>query len=263
MLRRNGWGSRAIGAATLALACLGRGAMGQELVVNGGFELGSGEDNVFYVMPPGSGELTGWTILDSVGRVGPFWSTWCDAKSLHLNNSQGPGAIEQTVVVPAAGAYELQFRMAGHPYGSPTIRTLRIQFLVGSTTIQERTFEFDVLGYYANFMGWRAESFAANLPAGPVTLRLSSLSPGYAGPALDCISLRGTTPICVADFDDGSGTGTRDGGVGIEDLLFYLGVYDLGATAADVDDGSGTGTRDGGVGIEDLLYYLQRYDAGC
>jgi hypothetical protein len=70
-------------------------------------------------------------------------------------------------------------------------------------------------------------------------------------------------PACVADVDDGSGTGTPDGGVGIEDLLYYLSVYDLGTTSADVDDGTGTGTPDGGVGIEDLLYYLSRYDAGC
>lgn len=70
-------------------------------------------------------------------------------------------------------------------------------------------------------------------------------------------------PGCVADMDDGTGTGTRDGGVGIEDLLYYLGQYDAGNARADVDDGTGTGTRDGGVGIEDLLYYLARYDAGC
>lgn len=32
---------------------------------------------------------------------------------------------------------------------------------------------------------------------------------------------------------------------------------------ADMDDGSGTGTSDGGVTIDDLLYYLARFDAGC
>ncbi len=32
---------------------------------------------------------------------------------------------------------------------------------------------------------------------------------------------------------------------------------------ADVDDGSGTGTPDGGVSIDDLLYYLQRLADGC
>jgi hypothetical protein len=69
--------------------------------------------------------------------------------------------------------------------------------------------------------------------------------------------------ICIADTDDGAGAGHCDGGVGIEDLLYYLGVYDTGTSRADVDDGSGTGQPDGGVGIEDLLYYLSRFDAGC
>jgi hypothetical protein len=72
-----------------------------------------------------------------------------------------------------------------------------------------------------------------------------------------------TFSSCIADVDDGSGAGARDGGIGIEDLLFYLGVYDAGTLRADVDDGTGTGTPDGGVGIEDLLYYLSRFDAGC
>jgi hypothetical protein len=74
---------------------------------------------------------------------------------------------------------------------------------------------------------------------------------------------RPAPPACVADVDDGSGTGTPDGGVTIDDLLYYLGIYSAGSIAADVDDGSGTGTRDGGVTIDDLLYFLLRYEAGC
>ncbi len=70
-------------------------------------------------------------------------------------------------------------------------------------------------------------------------------------------------PPCVADVDDGSGTGTPDGGVTIVDLLYYLVLFDAGDIRADVDDGSGTGTRDGGVTIEDLLYFLVRFDQGC
>jgi hypothetical protein len=68
---------------------------------------------------------------------------------------------------------------------------------------------------------------------------------------------------CVADMDDGQESGIPDGGVGIEDLLYYLGQYDQGTPRADVDDGQATGIPDGGVGIEDLLYFLSRYDAGC
>ncbi len=32
---------------------------------------------------------------------------------------------------------------------------------------------------------------------------------------------------------------------------------------ADIDDGSGSGIRDGGVTIDDLLYFLQRFESGC
>lgn len=70
-------------------------------------------------------------------------------------------------------------------------------------------------------------------------------------------------PGCVADIDDGSGSGQCDGGVTIDDLLYYLIIFDEGDVRADVDDGSGTGTPDGGVTIDDLLYFLARFDAGC
>ncbi len=72
-----------------------------------------------------------------------------------------------------------------------------------------------------------------------------------------------TSPTCVADVDDGSGTGTPDGGVTIDDLLYYLSIFNQGLVDADVDDGSGTGTLDGGVTIDDLLYYLLRFNQGC
>ncbi len=70
---------------------------------------------------------------------------------------------------------------------------------------------------------------------------------------------------CPADLDDDGvfPGGTPDGGVDINDLLFFLGALDAGDAAADLDDGSVTGTPDGGVDISDLLYFLARFDAGC
>ncbi len=68
---------------------------------------------------------------------------------------------------------------------------------------------------------------------------------------------------CVADVDDGSGNGTPDGAVTIDDLLYYITIFQLGSVDADVDDGSSTGTTDGAVTIDDLLYYLIRFQAGC
>jgi hypothetical protein len=77
--------------------------------------------------------------------------------------------------------------------------------------------------------------------------------------------VEGSAPsrVCVADIDDGSGTGRRDGGVGVEDLTYFLRLLAEGSSAADVDDGSGNGTRDNGVGIEDLIYFVQRFESGC
>jgi hypothetical protein len=106
-------------------------------------------------------------------------------------------------------------------------------------------------------------------PDGPGAARAVAAWQGTnSGSASYTIALTGAcraggAPVCVADFDDGSGTGTRDGGVDINDLLYYQLIYQNGLAAADIDDGSGSGTRDGGVDINDLLYYVIRFEAGC
>ncbi len=68
---------------------------------------------------------------------------------------------------------------------------------------------------------------------------------------------------CVSDVDDGSGNGVPDGGVTIDDLIYYLTLFEAGDVGADVDDGSGNGVPDGGVTIDDLIYYLTRFELGC
>ncbi len=74
----------------------------------------------------------------------------------------------------------------------------------------------------------------------------------------------GEVPLpCIADTDDGGGTGTPDGGVTIADLVYYLTLLGNGSAEADVDDGSGTGRLDGGITIDDLIYFLSRFASGC
>jgi hypothetical protein len=69
---------------------------------------------------------------------------------------------------------------------------------------------------------------------------------------------------CPADVDDGSATGTRDGAVTIDDLLYYLIIFESGDAAADIDDdGANPPNPDGGVTIDDLLFFLLRFEAGC
>lgn len=68
---------------------------------------------------------------------------------------------------------------------------------------------------------------------------------------------------CAADMDDGSGAGTPDESVNIDDLIFMLRAFEEGALAADIDNGSGTGLGDQAVNIDDLVFFLRRFEEGC
>jgi hypothetical protein len=68
---------------------------------------------------------------------------------------------------------------------------------------------------------------------------------------------------CPADLDNGSGSGTTDASVDINDLLFFLTAFESGSAAVDLDNGSGLGRPDGGVDINDLLYFLLHFETGC
>lgn len=61
---------------------------------------------------------------------------------------------------------------------------------------------------------------------------------------------------CGGDLDDGTFTGTPDGGVTVDDYLYFLYLYEQGSPCADCDDGTYTGTPDGGVTIDDFLYFF-------
>jgi|GEM_PF-1491051 len=75
-------------------------------------------------------------------------------------------------------------------------------------------------------------------------------------------------PPCPADVDndgDFSNGGTHDGGVTIDDLLYFLIGFEAGSVAVDLDnDGDpAVGTPDGAVTIDDLLFFLAHFEAGC
>ena len=71
--------------------------------------------------------------------------------------------------------------------------------------------------------------------------------------------------LCLADLDDGSGSGSPDRGVDINDLLYFLAKFELGDVAADLDNDGETSQAlpDGGVDINDLLFFLARFESGC
>jgi autotransporter-associated beta strand protein/T5SS/PEP-CTERM-associated repeat protein len=195
----------------------------------------------------------------------------------------GPGIIGGLVANDGIVAPE---GFVGNPVGTLTVQGTYSQFATGvlridiaSATSNDRlvvtgggasvaagTLDVQLLNSFMPALGDSFTILTAAFISGQFpTTNLPVLSNGLSWQveyAIDHVRLT-VTSSCTADVDDGSGTGTPDGGIGIEDLLYYLGVYDAGVPEADVDDGTETGTPDGGVGIEDLLYYLERYDAGC
>ncbi len=78
------------------------------------------------------------------------------------------------------------------------------------------------------------------------------------------LSYTGVEFGCTSDLDDGSGTGTPDGGVTIDDLVYFIARFSEGSIEADLDDDGQDPTQpDGGVTIEDLVLFLEHYSAGC
>jgi hypothetical protein len=111
-----------------------------------------------------------------------------------------------------------------------------------------------------------ATSVASGAPTGPLAIPVL---------AIDNASRSATGTLwlnvgicCYADLDnDGlhANGGVPDGGVDINDLLFFLSGFEAGATDVDLDnDGDpASSTPDGGVDINDLLFFLARFESGC
>ncbi len=121
---------------------------------------------------------------------------------------------------------------------------------------------------------------AADISVGP-GLILGTWRSGGGGPNLDYPStMHNTTarfmgpsfkyrmaspvPTCPADLDDGSGTGSPDDGVTIDDLVYFLDEFAMGSIEADLDDdGLDPASPDGGVTIDDLVFFLAHFADGC
>lgn len=96
-----------------------------------------------------------------------------------------------------------------------------------------------------------------------VYLSFTSLSRPAIEPTLAGSTTISCASACVADLDDGNGSGTSDGAVTIDDLVYFLGRFEAGDIRADVAGADGQAGHDGAVTIEDLVLFLQRFEAGC
>lgn len=130
-----------------------------------------------------------------------------------------------------------------------------------------RVYDKDLLFFTdkETFDGTPRGLFSAEINAnGSLTIRSERIDTLGVGPndiALWSAGLGGEP--CPADLDNGSGTGTPDNAVNIDDLLYFLVAFEAGNQSVDLDNGTFTGTPDNAVTIDDLLYFLVRFEEGC
>jgi hypothetical protein len=246
---------------------LGAGAIAQAQIVNGSFEtdgVGTLADgwvnfNNCYREPTVAATRTG---VRAVKMFGNFWGGF-NVSGIFQDFVATPGQVWQAgsyayncscdamVGVNNFAVVNIEFR------DTPDGNIPPIQFFsseqVNAATPQDQ---------------WLLRDVTATAPAGTTIARVVLLyvqTTGFDGGSTlwDDAFMNLVPPACKADLDNGSGNGVPDGGVDINDLLYFLTKFEQGAVAADLDNGSGTGTPDGGVDINDLLFFLTHFEAGC
>ncbi len=191
--------------------------------------------------------------LATTAFISDFAARNCDGESILLSPSYGINALN-------ANSLTLTFRSgwfaeAGH------VSTVEVTYDNGMTWTPVLTWNPGTKMTNTD----ETVTVSLNNPQGAASAQIRFRDRDSGWWAISAINLTGVvgTPRCVADVDDGTFNGQPDGGVTIDDLLYYLSIFEAGDVAADVDDGTFTGTLDGGVTIDDLLYFLSRFEAGC
>jgi hypothetical protein len=275
---------RIFGAAVAGAVCVGVASatpIGPNLVVNGGAENSPGATTGTGVLAPAGWSVTGnftaaqygaWVEFPSLVEPGPANrgtrlfsggpNSALSTAAQVINVTDLAASIDSGAMTYAAGAF------LGGFSNQDDIMLLALTFTNSSgQSILATTLQGPSAALRGNQTGLLPQGISGAMPVGTRTINLVMIAQrisgaGYNDAYADEVSFA-VGRRCVADFDDGSGTGTLDDGVTIDDLIYYLGLFEAGDQAADVDDGSGTGTLDGGVTIDDLIYYLLRFEGGC
>lgn len=171
--------------------------------------------------------------------------------------------------------------IGGRIYLAPAVSIPEISALAGNFRIAElsQSLAFDGRASYittfdpaflsrltldASYGGvlWTIDSgyFVPTNPPFPTLIR------NLVSPQSGCTTLHltlQTVETCVSDFDDGSGKGIPDGGVTVDDLLFYVDAFSQGNLIADIESADANGIPDEAVTIDDLLTFLTHFEQGC
>lgn len=242
----------------LLLGCAAPAAFAQTNHYHVEFDLSMPIDHVFVSAHEWNGSVYAWDLFpQTLGSI-PAGRTAFDLGSHNVvswaifavSGSTGMVTSINTSIDPPDGA---AFASVFPNYSQATVRSQAVRLWNGA---------YDTQAGFAMFDFVLTNEDAIKTDRAAEALMMYSFSPGTnIGSAR--IALGPPPILCVADVDDGTFTGTKDGGVTIDDLLYYLHIFELGAIAADVDDGTFTGSPDGGVTIDDLLYFLFRFESGC
>jgi hypothetical protein len=245
----------------------------------------------------GSPGGTWGTALTGATITGPITQSWPGASTVTIPAApvdDGRCIVAGKARLLSPGVYRFEYAVYNHDMNR-AVRTFSVSVGANTTITNIGSFAPRHLGEPGNANAWTSSrvgpdlvfqtaAHEATLNSNPIrwgmlynfwfdatisapvqgTVTLGMYLPGtptsYSG---TLVAPFAPPPACPADMANSSGVGTPDGGVDINDLVYFLGQFEAGTTAADLDNGSGTGTPDGGVDISDLLYFLVHFEAGC
>jgi probable HAF family extracellular repeat protein len=189
-----------------------------------------------------------------VGSIGPSVFVWNELAGLGLLGALPDDEAAEATSVSADGSvivgrsYVSGVGSSSHPFVYDRVNGMR-------------NLEVVLARRGVSFGNWTLDRAVAVSSDGR-TIVGSGTNPGRQ-PEAWIATLSPTLHACPADLDDGSASGRPDDSITIDDLLYFLAMYQNGTVAADLDDGSATGTPDCGVNLSDLLYFLDHYQRGC
>ena len=157
-------------ALSIAVGMLTSGVHAANLLVNSSFEIGPAIPDPPGYLPLGDGDttMTGWTVvaLAAGGTVdvnSTYWQSSDGARSIDLNGTPGPGAVEQTFSTMPSQQYQVLFDIASNPT-DPNFAPLKTMEV--SAAGQSQRFNVDSTGFTNEHMGWFPQewTFTANAP---------------------------------------------------------------------------------------------------
>lgn len=170
-------------AATLSFSSAANAAT----IVNGSFELSSGNPGSFTTLTNGSTVVNGWIVGGtSIDWIGTYWTAQDGFRSVDLAGS-GNGSISQVIATIVGQVYKVSFWVARNPDGGITPRTGFVDVGGALTAIS-----FGNGSSSRTNMGWELRDYTFTASSTSTTLKFSSdpaTSSSNFGMALDNVSI--------------------------------------------------------------------------